>query len=165
MDELPPNSRVSQRSLTNLPDEVLLAVIDLFARGYTIRFIRNELTKALARVRSEPPSEQELMQLAVMYADDIDKYRLELAQTTLRLSLARGEQRLSRLNLLAEQWEASAQDNPKAAAVYLRTMEALRREAQDAGIKPMITQDDPWMQILSQLRPKSLPGPTGQSKG
>ena len=161
----PSNKRRDGSNMRALPDEVILAVVDLFARGYSTRFIRAELTKALARVRTAPPSDQELMQLAVMYAADIDKYRVELAQITLRTSLARGEQRMNRLNQLAEQWEVAAMESPKAAAVYLRTMEQLRREGQDAGIRPMITEDDPWMKILSQLRPKQLPGTTEQSEG
>jgi hypothetical protein len=148
-------------------DPMTLAVIDLFAQGYTVRAVRRALVKRVARV----PQEQALVQVAISYADQIRERRKQLASEVLSAGPIRPEERIRRLTHVAEiiedVIEPNTADDPNAqpnlgransnVTAYLRTMEQIRREAEMAGLKPAIDPEDPWLLVLQQLKAPSLP--------
>lgn len=138
--------------------ETRLFVIRMFAQGYTIRKISRELT---ART-GQKPEEHHLLKFYNDYAKDIDQYRQEVAQRVMSTGLARKESRIQRLTNIVEEWEERAAADPKAANVYLKTLEQLRRETQELNLN-VLTPDDPWYLIvvqLNQLSDNPTPGVT-----
>jgi len=123
-------------------------VIEMFARGYTVRTIRKRLTAEMGR----EPSEQELLRLSVAYADDIDKARGEVAELALSRGLAVKAERVLRLGELAEEWEEGAKTDPKAAGVYLKTLDQINKEIEPLHIHINLPKDDPWVQLMESLR-------------
>lgn len=134
-------------------------LMELFARGYTARTISK---KMLAEFQVIVP-DTVLLQGAVQYSDDIEEYRKELGRQAINAGAARKEERIRRLSELAEEWEDAAKANPKAAGVYLRTLDQIREETEPLGLAVPVDKADPWKMLLQQLaqsRIEQLPGPT-----
>jgi hypothetical protein len=148
--------------LSRMTDEFAMFVIELFARGYTVRTIRRKIQEKMQM----DPTEKDLLRLAILYAEDIEKYKKELAEMVFTSGLGIASERLSRLSELAESWEDKATKDPKAAQVYLKTLETIQREVAPLNLVVQIPSTDPWFQILSKLRGQSrqLSPPTTTSE-
>jgi len=133
-----------------LTDADRIELIDLFAKGYTVRRIREHLTEKLGG----SPTDQQLMQLATLYADDIDGYRRQLSKDTLSRGLAIKSERIRRLAELAETWETKAQLETKSAGVYLSALKQIQSETDAIGFTGVLPEDDKWGQLLLSLRDK-----------
>lgn len=135
----------------------LTELMHLFARGYTVRYIRKWFNKR-ALSMGDPtavPNEQQLLQFAVRYADDIDGIRQQLAEDVLRAGLAKKEERVRRLSEVAEVLEPAAMDgaNLKATESYRRVLKDIRDETDPLGLT-IILPDDRWAQLLTDLNEK-----------
>jgi hypothetical protein len=147
----------------------LTELMHLFARGYTVRYIRKWFNKRALQM-GDPhavPNEQQLLQFAVKYADDIDGIRSQLAEDVLRAGLAKKEERVRRLSETAENLEPAAMEgsNLKAVESYRRILKDIRDETEPLGLT-IILPDDRWHQLLSDLSERqpsleaTLPEPT-----
>jgi hypothetical protein len=129
-------------------------VMEMFAQGRTIGFIRKWFTNRAARLRdpSLAPSEQDLLYLVVKYGDDIEEYRQARARDVLSRGLARKEVRIERLANVAEVLEPQALDgiNLKAADLYRKILGEIREETDPLRLRTM-NPDDPWAQLLTGL--------------
>jgi len=159
-------------------NEQRLFVITLFARGYTIRYIRTAIQKHFGRV----PREDELMRLALDYSDDVEQVREDLAAMALTRGLAAKEERILRLTEMAEAWEGDAIDgtpiyedvmdpttnqptgrkvmvgtikDPRAAKVYLDTIKQVKEEVEPLGLQLLVPPSDPWGKLLLELQEAS----------
>lgn len=145
-----PNSRdkslITSRRQLNLQQR--RAIIEMFARGYTVRHVKQYL---MLELQCEP-SDDLLMRIAVEYSDDIEAAREQLAEMVFARGLATKPERLTRLTELAESWEARAQAEPKAASVYLKTLDQIRAEVEPLGWLLSSPKSDPWGQLLGELR-------------
>lgn len=142
-------------SLLQMRNEELLDVIELFARGYTIRFIEDKLKRRAAeKGRSDlVPTPQQLLTLAVRYADDVEAVRGELAKRTFEAGLARKEERVRRLSEAAEAIEDQVMSgiNLKATETYRKILQSVHEEVEPLKLV-VISPDDPWAQLLSNLK-------------
>jgi hypothetical protein len=139
----------------DLQQDELLQVVEFFARGYTIRYIHNHLMRRAAE-RSRPdlvPEPQDLLRLAVRYADNIEQIRGELAKDALRVGLARKEERIRRLSEAAEAIEPQVISgmNLKATEGYRKLLQSIHDEVEPLKLI-VITPDDPWAQLLTSLK-------------
>ena len=135
----------------------LTELMHLFARGYTVRHIRKWFNKRALEM-GDPnavPNEQQLLQFAVRYADDIDGIRQQLAEDVLRAGLAKKEERVRRLSEVAETLEPAALDgvNLKAVESYRRLLKDIRDETDPLGLT-IILPDDRWHLLLTDLSEK-----------
>lgn len=147
------NKNVTTSIAKNLTTEHRAAIIKLFAQGYTIRHIRNYIMKEIEL----EPSEADLIKVAVLYSDDITLVRQELAEEALMTGLARKEERVRRMNELAEKLEelGDALKAPKVARTYLAVLKQIQGEMEPLGITVTLPGNDPWMQLLQKLTPPS----------
>lgn len=151
-------------ALSTLHQSDLIEVQTLFAHGYTIRYIRNWLFQRAAEFgrMDMVPTEQDLLRLAALYAEDIEKVREELAKDTLQRGLARKEERISRLTQAAETIEPQVMDgtNLKATEMFRRLIKDIATEVDGLNIRIMMP-DDPWALLLIDLKERAaLPGTT-----
>jgi len=145
-------------AIQSLHKNDLINVMVLFARGYTIRYIRNYLVQLAAEYGRVDmvPTEQDLLKLAALYSDDIEKVRAELAKDTLSRGFARKEERILRLSIAAENIEPAALSglNLKATEMYRRLIKDVAVEVEGLNIR-ILTPDDPWAQLLNNLKEKA----------
>lgn len=139
------NKQLKPGTMTNA---IRRKVIEMFARGYTVRAIKLAITDMMGR----EPSDNVLMRIAVAYSSDIEQAREDIAEMALTRGLAAKEERVSRLNMLAESWETKAATEPKAAAVYLRTLKQIQEEIEPLNIRIRLPVGDPWGELLQQLK-------------
>ena len=125
-------------------------VIFWFAEGHTARYVKQQM---LLTYDIELP-DQEILKLAIAYADDITAVKDELLETTFQLGLIDKGLRIRKLSELADSWEAPAHSNAKAAAVYLKTLEQIQREAEPLGISidVRLLKNDPWYKLYQRLQ-------------
>jgi hypothetical protein len=136
-------------SLRRLDNEQRFKLVEWFARGYTARYIRERLLEETGIDLSDA----EVLQGAVLYAEDVTKYRKEINTATMQVGLARKEERVRRLGELAEAYEKPAQANPKAASVYLKTLHQIAEEVEPLKLHVEIDVEDPWYKLLTSLQP------------
>ena len=136
-----------------LNSDIRLAVIEWFARGFTVRRIR---AKLLVEYEYES-SEQELMRLSIAYADDVEQARREISEMVLERGLASKTERVLRLSELAESWEDRAHSEAKAAGVYMRALKQVHEEIEPLGLTVLIPTSDPWGKLISDLREARSP--------
>lgn len=136
-------------SLRRLNQDQRFKLVELFARGYTARYIRERLLEDAGIELSDA----EVLQGAVLYAEDVTRYRKEINTATMQVGLARKEERVRRLGELAESYEEPAKSNPKAASVYLKTIHQIAEEVEPLKLHVEIDVEDPWFKLLTSLRP------------
>lgn len=152
---------VMDKQIIHIPMEVRRVVIEMFARGYTVRTIAKRLEdpELLGRV----PSADELIRLTMDYATDIEQARADISKLVLERGLALKEERLLRLTELAEAYEKPAVGgNVKSAGVYLRTLKQIQEEVEPLGMLLIHPELDPWGRMLLSLREASQSKPTPQ---
>lgn len=97
------------------------------------------------------PTIQTLLQMSVEHGLEIEEMRREIARRVLNIGLARKEERIMRLTELAESLEDSSGGSPKSTALYLHTLEAIRKETENIGIRTEIPETDDWRMLLTKL--------------
>lgn len=122
-------------------------IIKWFAQGYTVRTIALKV----AMLTGISATDQDLLRLGVCYAEDIEKVRREIAEIALVRGLARKEERVARLNELAERWEDKAKEDGKAARTYMATLKQIQSEMEPLGIRVHLDEEDPWAKLLKEL--------------
>jgi len=130
-----------------LNDEIRQLAIELFALGYTVRTIRQQVIDRL----NVELSENQLMQLAIAEAPNVEKARRELSKMALKAGLADKGIRVARLNVLAESWAIRAELSEKAAGVYLRAIDQINKELEPLGLAALDPELDPWGKVLQEL--------------
>ena len=152
------NDDIMSKTLA-LNSDIRLAIIEWFARGFTVRRIRAKLIKTY----DYESSEKELMRLSIAYADDVEQARREISEMVLERGLASKSERVLRLSELAESWEDRAHTEVKAAGVYQRTLKQIHDEVEPLGLTIVVPSSDPWGQLMLELkeaRSQSTPIPT-----
>lgn len=128
-----------------------LIIVEMLARGYQLRTIKNKLKDEL----SVELTDTELLQYLNTFGEEIDLYREQFTQMTLTTGLADISERVRRLSELAENYEDSAMGgNTKAAGVYLKTLSQIKEEMQPLGIT-IQNPNDPWIQMVQELQETS----------
>jgi len=149
--EAPPiveETRLQTRSQIMTPDGRMKAV-ELFALGYTVRYVSKALKVILGRV----PNDQELLRIAIEEGDSIDRLRGELEEVAFSRGIASKAVRMDRLNRLAEELEPGAlAGDTKAAGAYLNTLKQAQVEVEPLGLRLVLPKDDPWAELLTSLR-------------
>jgi hypothetical protein len=147
--------------LTTLKDDHRMKLVEWFARGYTVRQVRINLAQLL-NVPAEQIGESDLLKLGILYSENIQQVRIELDTLIRQTGLVSKEERLRRLNDLAESWEERAQTGDKAASVYLKTLDQIRGEIEPVGGLGLPEKQNPWYLLLSELvaQTKSSPQPS-----
>jgi hypothetical protein len=130
-----------------LNDEIRQLAIELFALGYTVRTIRQQVIDRL----NVELSENQLMQLAIAEAPNVEQARRELSKMALKAGLADKGIRVARLNVLAESWASRAEISEKAAGVYLRAIDQINKELEPLGLAALDPELDPWGKVLQEL--------------
>jgi hypothetical protein len=123
--------------------------VELFALGYTVRYVRTALKEDLGRV----PTDQELVRIAVEEGDDINRIRQELEEVAFERGIASKAVRMDRLNKLAESLEPAAlSGSTKAANTLINTLKQAREETDPLGLQLVLPKNDPWAELLTDLR-------------
>lgn len=166
-DDLRPQAKDTRRAISPImTEEGRLRAVELFSQGYTVRYVRSALKVVLGRV----PTEQELVRIAVEEGDDINRLRGELEEIAYSRGVASKAVRMDRLNRLAEGLEPAAMGgDTKAATALINTLKQAREEIDPLGLRLILPKDDPWAELLTDLRETaqkrlSLEEPTSEDK-
>jgi hypothetical protein len=138
------------------------AVIDLtlvlIARGYTVRRI-------IERVMQEENhiiDAETVLKIATSEENlpMIEAIRAEIAERALTQGIASKEERLTRLQELADSWESSATSgqSTKAANTYLNVLKAVRDEVEPLGLVLHLPPGDPWARLMNDLTDVAMQG-------
>ena len=103
------------------------------------------------------PNDQELVRIAVEEGDDINRLRSELEEVAFSRGIASKAVRMDRLNQLAESLEPAALGgDTKTAGAYLNTLKQAQAEVEPLGLRLILPKDDPWAELLNDLRETAL---------
>ena len=133
-----------------LTPEAMLELATLYARGYTARYIGMKLKQDF---QVDVP-EAYIVKAAFELKDQIHTLRVQAAEDVLSRGVARREERVIRLNELAESWEERAQTETKAAGVYLKVLGQVAEETSEWSMSEYAMRNDPWANLLRNLREK-----------
>lgn len=163
-----------QKNLDGFTPQEQLAIEELIARGYTNRRIQQVL---LYRNWTKIPSSFALLtyRTSAEYKLNAPKVHERIAQQVFSTGIALKEDRLRRLQLVADRFEEAVGIHPddlagidddrlpdqevaplniKAAETLLKVYEQARRETDGMGIIVPLNQNDPWAQLLQALQPQ-----------
>ena len=105
----------------------------------------------LPRPTVQVPDIKTLLRIAIDYGQQIEDMRKEIARRVINVGLARREERMLRLTELVEELEPSIGESPRAAMIYVKALEQLRRESEALGIRSEVPEDDVWHSLLTKL--------------
>lgn len=130
-----------------------LKLIELFAEGYTARYIVQHIKEQF----EVELSDAQVLQAAVQFEADIAHYQEELGQKVMKRGLARKEERIRRLARIAERLEPKEDENMNLKQVkeYRATLKQIGDEVSPLGLTVPIDESDQWLVLLSKLKPST----------